>query len=124
MQEQTSSYHIRSRESVALAAKLILVGLALGVITLVFVPLAAALAGCLVLWGALGSGFPAQASTPSSSPSQGETFCLRTLALNRFSSTPPWRDASRRGSALSAEPSGRGCRREPLRHPQASLRAA
>ena len=53
MQEQTSSYHFRSRESVALAAKLILVGLALGVITLVFSQLAAALAGCLVLWGAL-----------------------------------------------------------------------
>ncbi|MCH7484184.1 MAG: HD-GYP domain-containing protein [Chloroflexi bacterium] len=52
MQERTS-YHFPLRQTVALAAKLIFVGLALGVITLVVSPLAAAIVGCFLLWGAL-----------------------------------------------------------------------
>lgn len=53
MNEQMGSYHFRLRETVAVAARLIFVALALGVITLLFSPLAAALAGCFVFWGAL-----------------------------------------------------------------------
>ena len=52
MQELTSS-HSPLRQTAALAAKLIFVGLALGVITLAVSPFAAAVAGCLVLWAAL-----------------------------------------------------------------------
>ena len=52
MQERTS-YHFPLRQTVAFAAKLIFVGLALGVITLAISPLAAAVVGCLVLWAAL-----------------------------------------------------------------------
>ncbi len=52
MQERPS-YHYPLRQTVALAAKLIFIGLALGVITLAVSPFAAAIAGCFVLWGAL-----------------------------------------------------------------------
>jgi len=52
MQEKTS-YHFPLRQNVALAAKLVFLGLTLGVLTLAVSPLAAALSGCLVLWGAL-----------------------------------------------------------------------
>lgn len=52
MQERPS-YHYPLRQTVALAAKLIFIGLALGVITLTVSPFAAAIAGCFVLWGAL-----------------------------------------------------------------------
>ena len=52
MQERPS-YHFPLRQTVALSAKLIFVGLALGVITLAVSPLAAAVVGSLVLWGAL-----------------------------------------------------------------------
>ena len=52
MQERTSN-HFPLRRTTALAAKLIFVGLALSVITLAVSPLAAALAGCFVLWCAL-----------------------------------------------------------------------
>ncbi len=51
MHEGTS--HFSLRHTAALAAKLIFVGLALGAITLTVGPLAAALVGCGVLWGAL-----------------------------------------------------------------------
>lgn len=52
MQKRTN-YHFPLRQTVALAAKLIFLGLGLGVITLAVSPLAAATAGCFVLWGAL-----------------------------------------------------------------------
>jgi HD-GYP domain-containing protein (c-di-GMP phosphodiesterase class II) len=52
MQEK-KRYHFPIRETVALSAKLILLGLALGVIALVISPLAAAISGCVVLWVAL-----------------------------------------------------------------------
>ncbi len=52
MQERTS-YHFPLRHTVALAAKLIFVALALGAVTVIVSPLAAAIAGCFVLWGAL-----------------------------------------------------------------------
>ena len=52
MQERPS-YHYPLRQTVALAARLIFIGLALGVITLAVSPFAAAVAGCFVLWGAL-----------------------------------------------------------------------
>ncbi len=52
MQEQPT-YHYPLRETVALAAKLIFAGLALGVITLAVSPFAAAVAAGFVLWGAL-----------------------------------------------------------------------
>ncbi len=52
MQER-KSYHFPLRHTVALAAKLIFVALALGAVTVIVSPLAAAIAGCFVLWGAL-----------------------------------------------------------------------
>lgn len=52
MKERTS-YHFPLRHTLAVAAKLIFLGLALGAITLAVSPLAAAIAGCLALWGAL-----------------------------------------------------------------------
>lgn len=51
-QEQIG-YSLEVRHTVALAAKLIFLGLALGVITLAVSPLAAAIFGGFVLWGAL-----------------------------------------------------------------------
>ncbi len=52
MQER-ASYHFQLRRTVALAAKLIFVGLALGVITLAVSPLAAVVASWFALWVAL-----------------------------------------------------------------------
>ena len=52
MQEKTS-YHFPLRQTVALAAKLIFLGLAIGAITLLVSPFAAAIFGSFVLWGAL-----------------------------------------------------------------------
>ena len=52
MQERPS-YHFPLRQTVALAAKLIFVSLALGIVTLVVSPLAAAIVGCFFLWAAL-----------------------------------------------------------------------
>ena len=52
MQERPG-YHYPLRQTVALAARLIFIGLALGAITLAVSPFAAAVAGCFVLWGAL-----------------------------------------------------------------------
>jgi len=52
MQERTT-YHFPLRQTVALAAKLIFLGLAIGAITLLVSPFAAATFGSFVLWGAL-----------------------------------------------------------------------
>ena len=52
MQKNTSN-NFPLRQTAALAARLIFLGLALGAITLAISPLAAAIFGCLVLWGAL-----------------------------------------------------------------------
>ena len=52
MQEKTS-FNFPLRQTVAVAARIIFLGLSVGVITLAVSPLAAAIFGCLVLWGAL-----------------------------------------------------------------------
>jgi HD-GYP domain-containing protein (c-di-GMP phosphodiesterase class II) len=53
MQSSTTSRIVWLRRTVAVAAKLIFFGLAIGIVTIAFSPLAAAVAGCFLLWAAL-----------------------------------------------------------------------